>query len=95
MNLLKDIYLKKKTWLLGIKKPTHLIDEIVMMGTSPVKAMKAPEPWEASAAAWALGRLLDVNPAAMPDEAQVWLGWVAWVGWDGWDAVCFVIITYY
>ena len=45
-----------------------------------MKAMKAPEPREASAAAWALGRLLDVNPAAMPDEAQVWLGWVGMVG---------------
>ena len=56
-----------------------------MMATFPVKAMKAPEPWEASAAAWALGRLLDVNPAAMPDEAQVWRGWVA--PRDGWDEV--------
>ena len=58
-----------------------------------MKAMKSPEPWEASAAAWALGRLLDVNPAAMPDEAQVWLGWVAWDGWDGWDVLLSLLIT--
>ena len=53
--------------------------------TAFFKAMKAPEPWEASAAAWALGRLLDVNPAAMPDEAQVCRGWVA--PRDGWNEV--------
>ena len=77
--------------LLGIKHPYPFARWNRHDGNFPrdftafLKAMKAPEPWEASAAAWALGRLLDVNPAAMPDEAQVWRGWVA--PRDGWDEV--------
>ncbi|CAL1138119.1 unnamed protein product [Cladocopium goreaui] len=42
-----------------------------------LEALKAQELFEASAAAWALGRLLDVNPAAVPDESQAALFEVA------------------
>ena len=47
------------------------------------QALKAPELVEASAAAWALGRLLDVNPAAVPDESQAPLPSTGKLQWFG------------